>query len=282
MSGHEAPQTATNADKGGPSGRRSDRGPGREYRRVQAGLSRRRSLAPGPVVIRLRPAAHRRQILRHEQQRWDSFGLRDVNAPLAQGLGVLMSLDENRLAPGARSLHVPCADSDIVSFVHEGSLQYGDAMGRSGVIEGGEFQRRDASALTRRREVNTSMTRWAHVFHIGLHPPRSGLESRIEQMRFSSAQRRGRLCVVASLDAREESLRLQQDARMHSAILHVGHHVVHEIAPGRCVWIHVVQGEVSVNGWVLRTGDGAALDDEHAVSLTAREHSEILLIDLVR
>jgi hypothetical protein len=41
-----------------------------------------------------------------------------------------------------------------------------------------------------------------------------------------------------------------------------------------------VQGEVTLGDIVLTTGDGAGLTSERAVSLTAREETEILLLDL--
>ena len=67
---------------------------------------------------------------------------------------------------------------------------------------------------------------------------------------------------------------------LYSAILSPGHHVVHELAPGRCAWLHVVHGEVTLDDLVLASGDGVGLADERAVSLTAREASEILLVDV--
>ena len=67
---------------------------------------------------------------------------------------------------------------------------------------------------------------------------------------------------------------------MYSALLVSGQHVVHELLQGRSAWLHVVQGEVALGGLVLATGDGAGITAERAVSFTAREESEILLLDL--
>jgi len=90
----------------------------------------------------------------------------------------------------------------------------------------------------------------------------------------------GWLCVVASPDARSGSLRLRQDALLYSAMLDPGDHVVHELSQGRSTWLHLVEGEASFRDIVLSTGDGAGVTAEHAVSLTAREETEILLLDL--
>jgi hypothetical protein len=41
-----------------------------------------------------------------------------------------------------------------------------------------------------------------------------------------------------------------------------------------------VEGEVTLDGIVLTTGDGAGVTAERAVSFTAREETEILLLDV--
>jgi quercetin 2,3-dioxygenase len=108
------------------------------------------------------------------------------------------------------------------------------------------------------------------------------LELGREQKRFSAAERHGGLCVVASPDARAGSLRLGQDTSIYSALLDPGQHVVHALAPAHAAWLHVVQGEVTLEDFVLVTGDGAGVITERAVSLTARVDSEILLFDVAR
>ena len=67
-------------------------------------------------------------------------------------------------------------------------------------------------------------------------------------------------------------------ARHHSSSR--GRHVVHQLSQGRSAWLHLVQGEVTFGDIVLTTGDGAGVTAERALSLTAREATEILLIDL--
>ena len=67
---------------------------------------------------------------------------------------------------------------------------------------------------------------------------------------------------------------------MYSALLDPGKHVVHELSQGRSAWLHLVQGAVTLGDIVLTTGDGAGFTAERAVSLTAREETEILLLDI--
>jgi hypothetical protein len=231
-------------------------------------------------MIRLRRAQERHHGRRHRREVWLTFDRRDRADPLADGFGCLEILNEDRLPPRADVPRLPQQDAEVVTYVREGALAYEDSMGRSGVIHAGEFQRMTAGRGIRHSETNASRTDWAHVFRIHLRSSKGGLEPDREQRRFSAAERRGALCVIASPDARRGSLRIHQDVLMYSAMLRPGQHVVHELSQGRSAWLHLVQGEVTLDDVVLTTGDGAGVTAERAVSLTAREETELLLIDV--
>jgi len=228
----------------------------------------------------IRRAKERHHDRRRKHEVWHTFHPEDRADAPADGFGSLESLSEDRLPPGAGVPRHPHRDAEIVTYVREGALAYEDSMGRSGVIHAGEFQRMTAGHGIRHSETNASRTESAHVFQIWLRPSEAGIESSHEQRRFSAAQRRGALCVVASPDARRGSLRIHLDALIYSAMLDPGQHVVHELSQGRSAWLHLVEGEVTLGEVVLTAGDGAGITAERAVSLTAREETEILLLDL--
>jgi quercetin 2,3-dioxygenase len=228
----------------------------------------------------LRRATERLHHRRRNQDLWLTFNAGNRADPLTDGFGALASLGEERLAPGAGVLRQPYHDAEIITYVREGGLAYDDSTGASGVIHAGEFQRMIAGGGLRHSQTNASRTEGAHFFQIRLRSSEAGSEPGHEQQRFSAAERRGGLCVVASNDGRRRSLRIHQDALVYSAMLGPGQHVVHELTEGRSAWLHVVRGEVIVGDIVLTTGDGLGVAGERAVSLTAREESEILLLDL--
>ena len=231
-------------------------------------------------MITLRRAKERHHDRLRKEDVWLTFYPQDRADPLADGFGTLEILNEYRLPPGAGVPRHPHHDAEIVTYVREGALAYEDSMGRSGVIQAGEFQRMTAARGIRHSETNALWTDWAYVFQIWLRPSEAGAEPGHEQKRFSAAERRGRLCVVASPDARRGSLRIHPDALMYSAMLDPGQHVVHELSQGRSAWLHIVQGEVTLGDIALSTGDGAGVTAERAVSLPEREETEILLLDL--
>jgi redox-sensitive bicupin YhaK (pirin superfamily) len=230
-------------------------------------------------MITLRRAKERHYDRNQKQEVWLTFYPRDRADPRADRFGSLESFSESRLPPAAVASWTPHHDAEIVTYVREGALAYEDALGRSGVIQTGEFQGTTAGSGIRRSEKNASRSNWAQVFQLLLAPSEPGLKPGHEQKRFSAAQRRGALCVVASADGRKGSLRIHQDALMGSALLEPGQHLVHELSPGRNAWLHLVEGEVTLGDIVLTTGDGAGVTAERAVSLTAQSESEILLLD---
>jgi redox-sensitive bicupin YhaK (pirin superfamily) len=219
----------------------------------------------------------------HEQHRtqeaWLTFDQRQPGGPLEKGFGCLELLVEHRLPPNANMGHAH-QDAEILTYVREGALICEDSTGRPGVMQAGEFQQITARRGGSHVETNASRVEWAHAFQIWLRSPEDGLPSRHTQKRFSTAERRGVLCVVASPDARQGSLRIHQDAVMCSAIIDNGQHLVHELSLGRSAWIHVVKGEVILDDIVLGTGDGAGISAERAVSFTARGQTEVLLVDV--
>lgn len=216
-------------------------------------------------------AATRRRAASHPARQadvWLTFHL-DRSDPLADGFGTLEVFNEGPLEP--------CQDAEIVTYVLAGSLAHEDSAGLSGVVHAGEFLRRTGTPGIQRSEANACRSDWAHVFHMWLRPSQAQREPSQEQQRFSAAERRG---VIASPDGRKGSLRVNQDARIYSALLDPGQHVIHELLAGRSAWLHVVRGEATLGELVLKTGDGAGLTAERSVSLTAHEDTEIVLIDL--
>jgi redox-sensitive bicupin YhaK (pirin superfamily) len=230
------------------------------------------------ITIRRSGERHHDRSRKHEV--WLTFDTKDRDDPLADGFGSLQILDEDRLSPGADLSRRPDSDAEIVIYVCGGALAYDDSTGRAGVIQAGEFRRTTAGRGRRQHETNASRRDWAHVFQIWLRATEGAVDRGHEQKRFSTADRRGELCVVASPDARRGSLRLNQDAVLYSAILEPGRHVVHELSQRRSAWLHILEGDATLGDIVLSTGDGAGVTAERAVSLTARVQTEILLLDL--
>ncbi|MFC1610036.1 pirin family protein [Myxococcota bacterium] len=217
---------------------------------------------------------------RRGQRVWYTFYSQDQTDPRADEFRNQGFLSESRLRPGERVAPQPWNEGEAVNYVREGALMYTDSRGHSAAIVAGEFQRGTVGHGSRQTEANASRSHSAHVFRISLRPSKVERDRDPEQKRFTTAQRRNSLCVVASQDGREGSLRIHQDALIISSIFEDGHHFAHELRQGRSAWLHLVQGEGTLGDIDLTTGDGAGITAERAVSFTAHEGTEILLVDV--
>jgi hypothetical protein len=209
-----------------------------------------------------------------------SFDPESVIDPLRAGFHTLESLNEENLGPEMSLYPHPREETEILTYVREGNLILQEESGRIGQLGTGEFQHLSARRDRRHRALNGSMTRPAHVFQSCITPDSGTLRPLQQQRRFPVAAREGVLLLVASPDGREASLRIHQNVRVYSSVLLLGQHLIHELGLGRGAWLHVVTGQILLREHHLRGGDGAAMDDEAAVSFTAEEPAEILLFDL--
>lgn len=230
-------------------------------------------------MVTVRRAEERRHERYGKLDVWHTFFAEQAPGSSADGVGCMRFLNEYRLQPGASIPREVFEESEIVTYVREGTLACEDGTGSSRIVLAGEFQRMTSRRFLPCRETNPSMKDCAKVFQLWLGPSQVELELSREQRRFSNAERRKGLCVFASLDARRQSLRLHQDVLMYSAILDSGQHVIHALTEGRSAWLHVVKGSVQLGDAVLRCGDGAGIANERAISFTAREETEVLLVD---
>ena len=88
------------------------------------------------------------------------------------------------------------------------------------------------------------------------------------------------LHLVTSKEGRDGSIAIHQDAELWLAKLNAGQRVTHQLARGRHAWVHVAEGEVSLNGKTLQGGDAAAVTEESALEFGATKPAQVLLFDL--
>ncbi len=75
---------------------------------------------------------------------------------------------------------------------------------------------------------------------------------------------------------------INQDATVSVAELTPGKRLTYPLGSKRHAWLHVIDGNVTVNGKTLHTGDAVAVDKEEKLDVVAQGsgNSEILLFDL--
>jgi redox-sensitive bicupin YhaK (pirin superfamily) len=209
-----------------------------------------------------------------------TFSFSDYWDPRWMGFRSLRVINEDYVAPASGFPTHPHSDMEIITYVLEGKLEHKDSLGTGSVILPGDGQRMTAGRGIRHSEYNPSTAEQVHLYQIWILPEKKGLEPSYEQKSFPTEEKQGKLRLVASPDAKDGSVRINQDARLYVTLLQPGKEVAHSFAPGRHGWLQVAKGSVELNGEKLTQGDGAAISDEKTLSLKAAKESEVLLFDL--
>ena len=207
-----------------------------------------------------------------------TFSFGQFRDPKRMGFRSLRVLNEDRVVPGAGFPAHPHAEMEILTYVLGGAVAHRDSLGNQAVIRAGDLQRMTAGTGITHSEMNPSDTDTLHLLQIWIYPDRSGLAPGYEQITVSEVG--GSLRLVAGPDGSEGAVTIHQDVRLYIARLAAGEMVEHAIGPGRGAFVQLTRGMATLDGHEMRAGDGAAIEDEASLRVTAETEAEILLFDL--
>jgi len=211
---------------------------------------------------------------------YHTFSFGDYYDPSHMGFRSLRVINEDVVQKGRGFPRHGHRDMEIFTYILQGALQHRDSMGNGSIIRPGDVQRMSAGTGVTHGESNASPHMPVHLLQIWILPSEEGIQPDYEEKRFPEEEKRNKLRLIISPDAEAGSVKIHQDARVYAAMLDPDREVSHSLETGRHAWLQVAGGSVTLNGIDLKQGDGAAVSQETAITIAAREQSEILLFDL--
>lgn len=209
-----------------------------------------------------------------------TFSFGHYHDPKHMGFGPLRVINEDKVQPGRGFDSHGHRDMEIISYVLDGALEHKDSMGNGSVLRYGDVQIMSAGSGVVHSEYNHSKLDAVHFLQIWIMPNVGGAEPRYEEKHFDAADKTGKLRLIGSPDGREGSVSIRQDAALYATILDGEDKAEHALAAGRQAYVHVIRGQVTVNGVVLAGGDALKVTGEDAVTLAQAAQAEVLLFDL--
>ena len=206
-----------------------------------------------------------------------TFSFANYYDPEHMGVSALRVINDDKVTPGKGFGAHSHQDMEIISYVKKGSIEHKDSMGNVEKLPAGEFQLMTAGTGVTHSEYNPSATESLEFLQIWIQPDVVGIEPGYQQKLFDTKQG---LQLIASPDARDESLMLHQNAFLYQLRLNADHTASHQLDSGRTIYVHVVSGVISVNGEQLNEGDGATIVGVDAIEFVGAENSEALVFDL--
>ena len=211
---------------------------------------------------------------------YHSFSFAGYYDAAHMGFGNLRVINEDRVAAGAGFGTHGHRDMEIISYVLSGELAHKDSMGNVESIPPGDVQRMSAGRGVTHSEFNHKSDQTTHFLQIWIEPKLKGVAPGYEQKSFTPQDKRGRLRLVASPDGADGSVSMNADARLYAGLFDGAEEATLALDPTRKAYVHLVRGELEVNGQKLGGGDAAKLDGESQVRLSAGKDAEVLVFDL--
>ena len=231
-------------------------------------------------MITLRPSNDRG----HTKLSWldsrHTFSFDRYYDPRYMGFRALRVINEDRVAPGSGFGTHSHRNMEIITYVLEGAVVHKDSTSTSAVIVPGEVQRMSAGTGISHSEYNNSPADPLHFLQIWILPDRKDLQPSYEPREFNIEERRGQWQLVAAENGRDGAVTVHQDVDLYVASLETGEKITHQLKAGRCAWVQLACGAVTLNDVALEAGDGAAVSDEPRLAIRSSKPSEILLFDL--
>jgi quercetin 2,3-dioxygenase len=238
-------------------------------------------------MITLRKSGERGQADHGWLKSRHSFSFASYHDPKHMGFGNLRVINEDRIAPGSGFGTHGHRDMEIISYVLEGELAHKDSMGNgesgaanSGVIRPGDVQRMSAGRGVMHSEFNHAPQDTTHFLQIWIEPDVRGIDPGYEQKHFAEGDKRGRLRLVASPDARDGSVTIHADAAVYAGLFDGAEAAELPLDPQRKAYVHLVRGRIAANGRMLEAGDALAIEGEARLALAQGEQAEVIVFDL--
>lgn len=230
-------------------------------------------------MTKIRKANERGHIEHGWLDTFHTFSFADYYDPQWMGFRSLRVINDDLVMPGKGFGTHPHRDMEIITYILSGSLEHKDSMGNGRIIRAGEVQYMAAGTGVEHSEFNPSNEEAVHLLQIWILPDRKGVTPRYAERSFGNSPF-GARHLVTSKAGRDGSIAIHQDADLWLAKMQPGNRVTHTLSPQRHAWVHIAEGDVSLNGQSLHAGDAAAVSDERTLELSASTPAQVLLFDL--
>jgi quercetin 2,3-dioxygenase len=208
------------------------------------------------------------------------FSFADYRDPKRMDWGALRVWNDDEIAPQTGFPPHPHADMEIITYVRRGAITHQDSLGNKGRTKAGDVQVMSAGTGIRHSEYNLEDEPTA-IFQIWIIPTRRGGDPGWDTRPFPNGEGAGHFVTLASgIDGDADALPIRANARVLGATLKAGQIAEYRLGANRRAYLVPAKGAVEVNGLRIEARDGAAIEDERVLTVTALDDAEIVLVDV--
>ena len=208
------------------------------------------------------------------------FSFSGYHDPDRMGEGALRVWNDDTIQPHTGFPPHGHHSMEIITYVRSGAITHKDSMGNTGRTEAGDVQVMSAGDGVQHSEWNAEDEETT-LFQIWILPRQAGGKPGWGARKFPKGERSGKWAVLASGTGEQDSLTINQDAKVLGATLKAGERLDYEVTEGRHGYLVLAAGKAELNGKVLNARDGAAITGAERLELKGVEDAEIVFVDTV-
>ena len=209
-----------------------------------------------------------------------TFSFANYHDPSHMGFRSLRVMNEDYIQPGMGFGTHGHRNMEIITYMLSGQLAHRDSLGNVKIINPGEVQRMSAGSLVVHSEFNSAYKVTTHLLQIWIEPNVINIEPSYEQKSIPQIKKEGKLALIASPDAKNQSLLIHADASLYAGIFNENQKTTLQLNLNRKAYIHLIKGVLEINGNYLKTGDALMLEDEPLIAISNGREAEVLVFDL--
>lgn len=232
--------------------------------------------ATSPSIIDFRPSATRFPTNIGWLDSKHSFSFGHHFDPDNMGHGLLLVMNDDRVAAGGGFTPHSHSDMEIVTWVLEGALEHRDSQGNHGVLYPGLAQRMSAGSGITHSEMNASKEEPVHFLQMWVRPDTAGVTPSYEERDLNDTLAAGGLVPVASGRGHEGAVAIHQ----RGAVLWIGRLTDGEtvdLPDAEYVHVFLAKGSAVFEDQTLVAGDAVRLTNAGATSLTSQGDAEVVI-----
>lgn len=212
---------------------------------------------------------------------YHTFSFSSYYDPERVNFGMLRVLNDDEIEGGQGFGTHPHSDMEIVTVTLEGAVAHKDSTGSAGVIYPDEIQIMSAGTGIRHSEFNHLRDGTTKLLQLWIFPDKKGHKPRYDQKFFDPEERKNKLQFIVTPEKKEGNLWLNQDAYLSLTNLEKDKSINYKVhTKGNGVYLFLIEGKISVADENLSRRDGIGLWEVDEFLLTAKENSQLLLIEV--
>lgn len=228
-------------------------------------------------MITLRPSKERGHFDFGWLETYHTFSFGDYRDPSHHHFRHLRVINQDIVKPHQGFAAHPHENMEIITYMLRGEITHEDSMHNKKTIRAGEIQYMSAGTGVVHSERNEASEE-LELLQIWILPATKNGAPSYAQQKPSLVS--NQLNLVISGNTQDNVITINQDIRLFIGKFNQSKEITYLLAKNRHAWLQLISGRIEIEGTLLHPGDGAAISDQHSLTLTIHENAHFLLFDL--